>query len=516
MNFLQHKTSKNLIPAVSPYPIYSYMCTWDIQCANEIPGKTMRDWLSHESLFGPNGWCYLFTPEIRKDYIFLLDDGWDLPLSVDGVNSDDHFGSFVLDPVKFPGYGDTPLERLKTMTRKVQEAGWYGLGVWVCCQEDAFHRNENGRWNEDYWIERILWSKEAGVIYWKNDWGKFAYTHEWRKFISRIANELYPDLIIEHITGDYGTNDPLDTGTCEKRIANMLTCASYSDVFRTYDVTRQLYVCTTMDRVTRILKDVQITDGDHLGLLHCDLNTHMAAAAGCTTAICLCLTESSEATYGNARGEDETIRAAHWQRIAPPFDMSAYENKVSNQILTDTWYFTPADTWDHTIHNLLVKQHAAAAFGRGVDYPVTDLEEPPFMVAARNPISGALSMATLCRTQQDRMNQQIYADVTWNVGALTGPIGLFGVYKSLTISFDRDISGLQILAQDLKGPCAYDITPFVQVNGNILKLDGELLRVIGTSAAHKNDPSEPGLVIQIGTKSDWVAPPPTLPRAKRL
>lgn len=495
-----YRTSYNLVPDHSQFRIVNYVCTWSTQgvvCGN---GKTVRDVLTDEALFGENGWAYHFDESVRKDLIFLLDDGWDLPLSENGQDNQDYYGSFILDPIKFPGYGSTYVDRLKTLSDKVKAAGWYGLGVWVCCQEDADHKTKDGSWDENYWMDKVLWSKASGICYWKNDWGNHAYTHAWRQFISDIANRYYPELIIEHITGDYGTNDPLGSGTCEAKIENMLRCASYSDVFRSYDVTTQLSTATTMDRVTRILKDVRILPGDHMGLLNCEDELYLAAALGLSAGVMR--------SRLNGKGDlDEVSRMVAWHRIAPPFDLSAYPNHVSEEILTDVWHFTD-DTWDATIQHKTVKQYAAAAVSRGVDLPVVNSEEIPFLAASRNPVTGAVSIVTLRRTSEGSANHLVDSDVCWNVGALTGPVGIFGVYKTLTLSFDRDITGLTILAQDLKGCTAFDITGLVTAECNKLVLSGELLKAIGTEAAAANDPSEPALVLQIGSKDDWVMPEP--------
>lgn len=504
-NFMNHPASRNLIPSHSPFDIVNYVCTWSTQgvvCGN---GKTVRDVLTDEALFGENGWAYHFDESIRKDLIFLLDDGWDLPLSENGQDNQDYYGSFILDPIKFPGYGSTYVDRLKTLSDKVKAAGWYGLGVWVCCQEDAAHKTADGRWDENYWIDKILWSKASGICYWKNDWGNHAYTHAWRQFISNIANRYYPELIIEHITGDHGTNDPLGCGTCQPRIENMLHCASYSDVFRSYDVTTQLSAATTMDRVSRILKDIHILPGDHMGLLNCEDELYLAAALGLSAGVMR--------SKLNGKGDlDEVSRMVAWHRIAPPFDLSAYPNRVSEEILTDVWHFTN-DTWDTTIQHKTVKQHAAAAVSRGIALPVVQGDEIPFLAASRNPVTGAVSIVTLRRTSEESANHLVYSDISLNVGALTGPIGIFGVYKTLTLTFDRDITGLTILAQDLKGQTAFDITDLVTLQGNTVILSGALLKTIGTEAATAGDPSEPGLVLQLGDRTDWVPPASPLSRA---
>lgn len=45
-----------------------------------------------------------------------------------------------------------------------------------------------------------------------------------------------------------------------------------------------------------------------------------------------------------------------------------------------------------------------------------------------------------------------------------------------------------------------------------MTISGDLLEYIGTSAATKNDTSEPGILLQIGTASDWEKQPDAKPR----
>lgn len=129
--------------------------------------------------------------------------------------------------------------------------------------------NRMGTWNEDYWRERLEWSKYAGVDYWKIDWGNHSGDAGWRQMVSDLADEIYPELVIEHITG-YGTlNSDADNGTrlSEGNVDWSAYCASYSDVYRTYDVNGNLSIATTFERIGRQLEQAY-TNGRQLGLIN--------------------------------------------------------------------------------------------------------------------------------------------------------------------------------------------------------------------------------------------------------
>ena len=87
--------------------------------------------------------------------------------------------------------------------------------------------------------------------------------------------------------------------------------------------------------------------------------------------------------------------------------------------------------------------------------------EPPFVIASRHP-NGALTIATLGRTvcisPDDRKYGMPLADITLAAGKLTGPIGIFGRYQTLTLTFDAPMAGRTILAQDILDTQAKDIT----------------------------------------------------------
>jgi hypothetical protein len=86
------------------------------------------------------------------------------------------------------------------------------------------------------------------------------------------------------------------------------------------------------------------------------------------------------------------------------------------------------------------------------------------------------------------------ADVTLNCDAIA-PVGVFGNYKSLTMNFNESIDNFKIWGQDLAGDKAIEITDLVKINNNKVTVSGELLSLVGLSAASEKDVSQPGLLI---------------------
>jgi len=114
--------------------LFNYYCTWRNQVLTSDGTTTGgRDHLNHEMLFGENGLCSTLYPNERDSLFFLLDDGWELPYSNgDSQNHNKYYGSQRIFEDKFPGYGDTPPERLKTMVGNIKSYGWAGVGTQDC------------------------------------------------------------------------------------------------------------------------------------------------------------------------------------------------------------------------------------------------------------------------------------------------------------------------------------------------------------------------------------------------
>jgi hypothetical protein len=89
------------------------------------------------------------------------------------------------------------------------------------------------------------------------------------------------------------------------------------------------------------------------------------------------------------------------------------------------------------------------------------------------------------------------AEVVLDAGNLSRPVGIFGIYASLTLVGDDSLASRQIWAQDLNGEHPVDITGKVVIEGKRLLIPGNVIDQIGLQDATAADLSEPGMVLVI-------------------
>lgn len=497
-------SAENLVPT-RPGTAPNYWCTWSAQNymfgignpafePKELEGgqgaEHARAAMNETNLFGPAGWVTTFFPQVRGDLYVVFDDG----LFRDGI------GSFQIDEKKFPFLAGLDAgERMRKLNDRTRAAGWRGAALWCGAPQNSGEVATNF----------VLWSKHGGIEYWKIDGGDDNFA------LMDIARSLYPALKLEHIagagpfnTGEGGRFTKYQPGCQEGR------CLEHSDTFRTYDVSTALSLPTALDRV----KEALLYGNEHKvrALINCEDEVYLAATLGCAMGImrhpmlglrrALGLDDLDPA-FGSPRQckrrLDEVVRALHWQRIAQPFarfgDESRPEDatRIDEKILTDEWTFKPGEMWDSEAIGKTYRQGAPARASRGLPLPeVTSDGEPPFVVAGRFP-NGAVAVATQGRTLEGKNWFFSPTDVTLQLGSASGPIGIFGRYRSLTLQSAAPLGDVRILAQDLAGVQAEDITSQVTIKANTLILPGALIEKVGLRAASQGDTSDPGLVLVI-------------------
>jgi len=520
----------NLVPA-EPGASPDYWCTWAAQNymhgqgAEELDpivmlvsgiGRYHADYLTEKTLFGPEGWAATFHPRVRNDLYIVLDDGWDIP-----VNNDMTYRSLCrLDPEKFPSFTGDFAGNLKQLNQWARDHGWRGIGLWFrdveSPQDDARRKqmNDDRAYERLYWGERLEWCREAGIDYWKMDVGG---NDEKMRFFQDLVREKHPGLHFEigvipqsgpfnSIPGD----GYIEAGYCE----NAVEKAMYADIVRLYDISPELGSSTTLERFAHVAEAASVNpDAD--ALLNCDDEVYIAAVLGGTMGI---LRHSMVGRRpGNdpdiyltgprhlKKRNDEVARAVRWQRIAPAFPANALEVRIDEHELMDSWKFAPgefwasAEDWKSTanVADKTVEQYAPARVTRGIPLPEVRIEgEPPFVIACRHP-NGAVAVAAIGRISPEKGYYTPEADIMLDVGAVTGPVGVFGYYRSLTLVFNEPLRKVRVLAQDLAGDEASDITRQVKVEGNRLVIPGAVIMTTGLSAAQSGDLSDPGMVMVI-------------------
>ena len=473
MNLIPNKSEKSL----------SYWCSWHTQniiavldfsdcfpaeIAAKMRGgvsdaKNARMMLNEAILLGPNGFAHQYE-EVRNEMYLMLDDGWDVDYGVNPDRNIAKFGSLIMSEERFPSVkGRTPAERLKIINDKVKAFGWRGIGIWVAAQRSAEdYEAPFGDKDLDYWRERILWSREAGVEYWKVDWGSQAGNHTFRKALTDMGRELYPELTIEHAT----CMDPLNAfdhpdPAREGRFENMAGTAdhakegvSYAEMYRSYDVLNAMAVPTTLDRVAWLLK---WGHGYVNGEDECTLN----AALGCSCGIMrshYCREFQNEA--GDDRGWrlDEVKAALRWQRIAPAFPGTRTE--CSEEILFDNRVYQEGESWWGGATGKNVRQGAPAVVARNL--PVSSIrvegEVKPYVAASLNP-NGAYTVAVLPRVIDGRSHYPDAA-VRCAVPAGVDTVGVFGL--NCTVSLHLAEPFAKVYVQSLVGDEAFELTEGIE------------------------------------------------------
>ena len=125
----------------------------------------------------------------------------------------------------------------------------------------------------------------------------------------------------------------------------------------------------------------------------------------------------------------------------------------------------------------------------------SDNPDRPFVLASRYP-SGAVAVATIGRSLK-RSYVLMEVPVEIEIPSVQSKVGVFGRYESLTLRYPSDLGKVRILAQDLAGTEAVDISDRVTVDGSSIVIPGGVIADVGLSAASEGDISDPGLVLVI-------------------
>lgn len=461
----------NLIPEWSGAN-YDYMCTWSNQ---RLPAQglgvtgegasELRDSLNDDTLFGKRNYYHPFDGADRAALYLMVDDGWDVPMGTANLaGAPNLFGWCDPDPEKFPHYGHTPAERLKTLCEKTKALGYAGLGLWISPQmrfEDAnapFSLDEARK----YWSERARWCHDAGISYWKIDWGVRCSEVDYRRMLTEVAREFAPGLIVEHAV----CQPPFSQmGDIEHRRALTKALLPYSDVFRLYDIIPPFEDSSMLARLDEALSAGASPQYGAKGILNAEVCAEICAAMGCAAGVM-----KVPAAGGMMRA------CLRWHRIAPPYSIFGGVYRKSDEYLTDDFYFErdPAN-WVH-VKGQTLTESAPAIMARDCELPIVKSSAiKPFVCASRNP-SGAYSIASIKRTIDPNSGVVALADVTFSVGKTSEPVGIFGLFRSLTLVYQQEIAGKRVFLQELLEDSAKDITDDCAIDGRQITIDGRLLR----------------------------------------
>ncbi len=500
----------NLIPS-APGLTPNYWCTWSTQnFGREDEHPDYRNYLggvgsrfAREEMNEKNlrRWLLQF-PKIRGDLYLMLDDGWDVPYGIHPDMHRDRFGTLELDEKRFPSFTGTPAQRLKKLNTFVKESGWRGLGLWIPAQ--AAEQIEKGPRMEAYWTDRILWCREAGIEYWKVDWGSYSHDPEYRLFLTELAGRLYPGLIVEHAYCMIAYNgNQLPTrdhagdrfSEMEEIAQNSLKIHAFSQVFRTYDVFNQMGTSTTLDRTAFLLP----AQG---GLLTCEDHVRISASLGCAAGIMRSpyWNDIENLDYDSIllrRRLDEITAGVLWQRIAPAF--SGGETLCSENTLTDRWLFHTGECWVDQVFGQEIHQTAPAAVARRIPLPQIEAEgDLPFVTCAQNP-NGAVSVTAHRRLLPTRRDVLPLCSVTLSPRETPPFVGIFGSFRQVALRLPSRIGkAFRVLGQSLLSEEAADVTGSLRfTEDGVLVIPGGLIEDLYRPTATPGDLSDPSVVFSL-------------------
>ncbi|WP_236622247.1 hypothetical protein [Novipirellula maiorica] len=353
----------NLVPPANEQTA-NYWCTWyaqnywigrgtDLQSLKGVSNSAAREELNEHALFNEvDGWATTYLKRGRQDFIFLTDHGWQTKDANKRIAGGPPFFNLVAEPSDFPRYaGLEPKEVLKRFNDDIKSLGWNSLGIWT-----------RGNVTLEQARTFVEWSKYAGIRYWKIDGGD---TNEFNAF--KAKQEIYPELILEYITGAGGNLNPkwdqqLDSYPSVYEIGGklqqpMLDCLQHSDTFRTYDASPLLMSVTTLRRTHDILKQTQ-QQARYRSILNVQDDCNVAIGLGVLVASkrhpnfderTLQGRDLHHQLSGKRRMQkriNEAERFGRWARIAPAFPAGDGVYVSSEHELVDRCQFTQWDTWD--------------------------------------------------------------------------------------------------------------------------------------------------------------------------
>lgn len=514
-----------------------YWCTWGVQAdtlANSVatgelafPGDQgvpgVRDNMNEEVVFGANGWSRFF-PGYRADMLFLVDDGWDVPYGAKGGPKGIHsFGSHCLDRERFPRMQlASDRERLRDFARRVEDAGWKGLGVWAACQayrerfEAPFALEEL---KED--LKRKLdESACAGVRYWKVDWGVHNFHVWYRRLMSELKERYYPELIVDHCRGFNnalnGQVDPhlkpddefrnvgrtgriLGVPEYDPVTRDIEEIMTFADVFRTYDSANPLTTATMIERATWEL--LAADKSSSRVVINTEDEPLIAAGLGLEFSMMRApIRQKEKVPTPRPRNSRiaEALRALAWARIAPPFGSDTTAKvRYSEKSIREDWNFLPGQCWFTGPNERYYHQTAPAVVARGLPLPEVRGEntEIPYVLASRHP-NGSLAVSVM--PVLDRHRGSFTPTASISLEAALEPcvsLAVFGVAGSVSL---RDgTCGARVFARDILGGDKVELTPLCRHKEGRIVLPGDLLARIGAALNPSDDDSQPGVVVEI-------------------
>ncbi len=498
----------------------NYYCTWNAQncvrpdavlepSAEAFLGadgaKKARDYLDETSIFATGGLADQFAP-VRRHLYFLLDDGWDVPRGTHPIHDAaiESFGSLELAQDRFPSFPGAPAQRLRGVNEALQARGWRGAGLWVSAQARGegfvsgfFSRDQT----EAYWRTRLRWSREAGIGYWKIDWGCRQFDPQWRQLLEELKQQEYPQLHMEqcHPAAAPVNNVVLTDGrqTSDGRFADWapwpdrwLLILQHAEIFRSYDVLWQFSQVSTLDRIAYLMQAAPAARA----VINCEDEAYIGAVLGCSIGVMRSGLYRPIPVFDfdpqhNARKLREITRAVRWQEQYPELPVYRSALRCGEELVRESFCFQPGQTWMKEYEHHTIIQACPALITRGMErlpaVACSDTLQPLILASQRGDTVAAASLP-----RRD--------GATWRIprAQLRLPTarhaGLFGKWDSVRIGIPPE-GGSRVLARDLADDSWTDITKQTRRESSQLVIPGELIDRLCVC----DDESAPGLELRL-------------------
>ena len=469
----------------------TYYCTWNAQnfgrpdaALEKSPAvflgaegaKRARNYLNEEHIFQSGGLADQYEG-IRGDLYFLMDDGWDVPYDVHPDTQITSFGSLMLSEERFPSFQGTPEQRLRKLNEAFQKKGWKGIGLWVAAHalgespETGYLSKEE---SVQYWGERMRWCREAGVEYWKVDWGFHQFDPVWREMLNDLRDRIMPSLQIEHChPAAAPVNHVVFRGGRQISDGRFQSWEDYperwskilenSEIFRSYDVLAQFSQVSTVDRLAALME----RNPQAGAVINCEDEVYLGAVLGCSLGImrsnlCKEIPVFRFDPQQNSRKIDEVLRAVNWQKLAPAFPIREGRLTSSRETVRETYVFHEGETWMEEYIGREIFQECPQVVARNMELPqITYLEmEKPVIAACRHP-NGAVSAVAMPRSDGKGGYRTPKAGIMLS-GIRTGtPIGIFGKWDSVSLKGQEDFREKRLFVRDLKEKQEREITRYI-------------------------------------------------------
>lgn len=448
-----------------------YFCTWleqgrrwarshnPYQNPIDAWASGASDMIGSRQLFGPGGMAEAMPERLRRNLIFLIDSGWDVPVGTTNAQGL-AFGTLIPDDNRFPETAGMPVEKkLSRLVSELKKRGWKGVGIWVPAHESG--KLLSGDAQKEYWKEKIEISRAAGITYWKVDWGRHMYDVGFRRLLTDLGHRLHPELWIEHALVPPGhLNDGKGSGFFrdERCLASAAEELRFSDLFRTYDCTWSVNLSVTMARAAEMMKLVQgeqcigeaILNLESAPILAIGLGGTFGTMAAAADSVLPAELASLDDAMDNARiGYDEVECALNFRNSVCPFavGLQEVENHIPTEWLTDR-YELPA-VYGSDAGRVIIK--VPGAITRGLPLPdVTDTGSGVPMIAATRYQSGNYAISILPRAI-DGVLRTPRAKINFELPERPDKIGIFGKFSELKLHWkESGTSGF--LIRSLRDP----------------------------------------------------------------